>query len=412
MLKQRSLAIIVTSLLASVLFVSPVQAYNEWVYAEFPVTNSTVANARDYYVYLRSEYQPLNPLGSVAGWFAIYPGNTSPSNFIQVGIYSWSLGTSWFVSLDPNPNNTSVPVIECKRGTRNWYDNSGRHHGCIGAVGDLGINQAVWGRFQLVTYGDGKWIARVRNGTQVADVAFIYNANTTLAQAEVDMEEYWTGFSNPWLNGGFYNYDLKYRTGYYWAHWPSNIGGDFGTANIGTVSNSGSVICPDHYRVQRYVQNNPYLWYAGVGGANVVCSGLLYTGGGPSTQVTSIVGETTGKLMSSENGAACVKTNRAVDGPWEQWQVVDLGSGIMAYRGNNAGKYLSRRSNNELWSEGNSSSSNDARYYRYWINQPFTFRLVNVANNLFVDHHGSGGACTRADTSGPTNDTILRYVAP
>ena len=363
---------------------------------------------------MRSEYQPTNPTASVAGWLGIHPGSTHVNNFIQVGITSSFNRTSWFVSLDPNFNNTGVPQILCLRGIPSWYDINNRAHGCLGNSGDLGIGLQNWGRFQLVTYGDGKWIARVRNNAtnQVADVAFIYNSNTTLASAEVTMEEWWSGLGgNPWVNGGFYSNDLKYRTGSYWAHWPSNIGSNYGNATIGTVSNSGSQICPDHYRVQSYVQGNPYLWYLGVAGSNPLCSGILYTGGGPNTRVTSIVGETASKLVSSENGQACVRTNRSMDGSWEQWQDVNLGGNVTAYRGNNAGMYLTRRSNNELWSEAPNSSNNDAKFQLIWVSSPYTFRLRNLGNNLYVNHYWGSG-CTRADTSGTVSDTIFRYVAP
>jgi len=146
------------------------------------------------------------------------------------------------------------------------------HHGCLGNVGDLGVDLHLWVRVQMVTYGSGKWVVRVYdvNGNP-HDVADVYNTNQTLARAEVDTEESWFGNSpseNPWVDLGFYNLDLKYKSGGSWLSWPAG--------NLAEYSASGADICPSHYRVVPNAQGNSGMWYAGIGGVGTVCSGSLY----------------------------------------------------------------------------------------------------------------------------------------
>lgn len=80
----------------------------------------------------------------------------------------------------------------------------------------------------------------------------------------------------------------------------------------------------------------------------------------------------------------------------------------MGYRGNN-GKYMNRRTNNDLWEDASNTSSDNAKFKFEQITA-YTFRLRNKANNLYVSHNG-GTTCTRANITSPGTGEIFRYVA-
>ncbi len=386
--------------------------YHEYVYSEFPVSNSTVANANDYYMYMTtselsdsSDQAVANYLRLDAGW--VFPNHFNP--FMHAGLYVTSEGVGWFAGT--NPGDPSSPTVTCSNPDFEvWPNQDGQPTGCLSSLGNLGLDVNIWTRVQMVNYGNGKWIVRFTNADGYkADVAEIHNPYTTITKARVVMEETWYGTDpnqNPWLSAHFYNLDLKYRTGGGWAFWPSGIRGDYGTNYISEASTSGTDVCPDYYGVNDYVQGNPFLWYMGSGGSK--CSGQLYTGGGPDTVTISIVGETTGKFMSSENGTKCIYTDRTIPGSWEEWHVDEIVGDIFAYKGNNA-KYLSRRSNDDLWADANDTSSNNAQFIYEEI-APYVFRLKNKKNGRYVDHN-SGNSCTEADTLNPGNEEKFRYVS-
>jgi hypothetical protein len=405
--------LLVLFLVPSVSHAQEEQLYNEFVVVDFPVSNTTVNTAGDYRIEMVAVAKPATETGSdaVINWLGLYAGSSSPTfnAFMHAGLYVTSDGVQWFAAAAPY-QNTAPPVV-CLAGTEVWPNPSGLTTGCLSDVGDLGINVNTWIRLQIVTYGNGFWIVRIANpGTQTKiDVARIYNPNTYLTVSKIVMEESWYGTApgqNPWYPANFYDVDFKYRRDFYWAQWPSNIGGNYGSNNIRENSYSGADVCPAHYGVNNYVQGNPYLWYMGTGGSK--CSGLLYTGGGPATEATSIVGEYSGKFMSSENGQTCILTNRTWPGPWEEWNVIHLGINVRAYRGNNA-KYITRRSTNDLWAEAADTGSNNARFDYVEI-QSLVFRLRNKGNGLYVDHY-NGLACTSADKGTFNNQTVFRYVA-
>ena len=410
--------IIVATLLFLQLFPSTSQAqqtlnFNEWVGVDFPVSNSSVSSAMDYFVYMVATDKPeLAGTAKAVNYFGMRAGtNTSTFNaFIHAGLYVSNEGYRWFAAASPSHPN--APVVECLRGNPAWYNSGGRETGCVSGYGDLGLGQNQWLRVQIVTYRQGFWIVRLQNpgtGAKV-DVAKIHNPNTTLTDADIVGEESWSGVDptqNPWVKVKFYDLDFKYRTNYYWNHMPSDIGGDYGLNNIWEASNSSSDPCPSHYGITKNIQNNPYLWFVGTGGSN--CSGKLYSGGGPSTAVTSMIGNNSGKFMSSENGQNCIMTNRNWPGQWEEWHE-QLNSGIVSYRGNN-GKWAKRRSNDDLWEDAGDANSNDAKFDFIPIGgSSIVFRLRNKGNNLYVDHN-SGTSCTEADVSSPGSEEVFRYVA-
>ncbi len=281
----------------------------------------------------------------------------------------------------------------------------------------MGLGKNIAFRVQLVTYGGGVWIVRLQNlstmgWAHVADVAKIHNPYTWVSHAGLVVEESWMGPDpsyNLWSTANFYDIDFKYRTGAFWAHMPSNIGGDYGQTVAWQQSTSGATPCSSNSFQSHYgiaLQGNPYMWFMGTGGTT--CSGNVLTGGGPSTAVTGIKDLTANKYVSSENGALCVIANRHWVGQWEEWHIDDLGNNAFAYRGNN-GKYLNRHSDNVLWEDAQSNSSSNTWFQLSDVGGG-VFLLSSKNNWLYLNGY-NGNSCTKADSVGSSNASLYRYVA-
>jgi len=393
----------------------------------FPVSNNTVSSAGDYYVNIISFTPPNANVARDArqgqadlsgnytmNYLELYPETTSSTllPFLRVGLLTTDDGVYWFAS-GPR-EHVDAPTITCYRNSFEFWSNSqGRHTGCIGRADDLGIGFETWHRVQLVTYNDKDWVAKITNvDGYIHDVARFKAINgKRLNLASVVMETRRTDpDSNPWVKAKYYNFDFKYRNGG-WMQWPSNIGGNYGSNKI-IASNT---ICPSFYGVAHNFSGQPYLWAMGdsllLDGEE--CHGSIYAGGGPSTEMWSVIAESSQKAVSSENGNSCIRANRNVPGLWEQWHADNLGGNRFAYQGNN-GKYLIRNGDDRIWSHASGSGSNNARFERTEIT-PFVFRLKNIGNNKYLQHH-FGNECVKADSSfvdvdGPTEDQKFRYVA-
>nr|MBA3570267.1 hypothetical protein [Pyrinomonadaceae bacterium] len=77
-----------------------------------------------------------------AGTTIVYSGK-----FSQVGLMVTATGIRWFVY--------SEAKVECLRGTKYWGD-----IGCLGEVSDL-VDDGYWHTVELVSTGQGYWLARV-----------------------------------------------------------------------------------------------------------------------------------------------------------------------------------------------------------------------------------------------------------
>lgn len=225
MLKELGFIFILLVLLfvPSVSYAQQETRYHEYVTVEFPVSNSQVANAHDYYIYALTTELSNSTNQAVANFLRLDAGYAYPgfNPFIHAGLYVTIEGVSWFAG--GNPGDPWTPTVVCKlsKDHEAWIIND-RPTGCLGNFGDLGLNVNVWTRLQLVTYGDGKWIVRFTNASGAkVEVAEIYNPNTTVTKAAVSVEETWYGTApnqNPWLNAKFYDLDIKYRAAGGWTN--------------------------------------------------------------------------------------------------------------------------------------------------------------------------------------------------
>ncbi|OQY48750.1 MAG: hypothetical protein B6242_01665 [Anaerolineaceae bacterium 4572_78] len=411
---------------------------NRFGAAGFPSVNQSTefSSAGDYYVYMASTGAPIEtiPVKGISSsgtillnWLGLTArDNNNPggdTDFIAAGLITTQTGIHWFASTEPKSHVATE--IECIQGYEGWHNMYGQPTACISIQGSMGLDHYGndWLRVQIVTYGNGYWIVRFRNDAtgKTKDVAKIYTNKTIVTDAHIGLRKSWNGTEKS-FKSGFYNQDFKYRRGMYWAHAPSGIS-NFDDSVIGMSSE----FCPP-YGFDTYVQNNPYLWYLGhtlhaESSEELACSGKLYTGGGAETEVTSIIAEYSGSLpngvqgrvLSSENGEACVHTNRKIASIWEQWHIDTISTNLYAYRGNN-GEYLSRISNDDLWEEaaypvdGSSNYNLDALFIYEHV-EPYVFRLKNAGNNRYVDHN-KGRSCVEAISPYAGSETLFRYVAP
>lgn len=249
--------------------------YNDWIITD--LYTAINGGARDYKhnVYLDSLPEGFpNYQGTISGWFSINV-NGEPSGegdgFIQVGLIGFYNGATWFVSADPERANSLD--VECLYGHDQW---EGR--GCLGNIGEFGTEIDRWFTFELVSYGQGFWIARVYGSNGAShDAAKIYYASTLIHDASTTSEQSWPGsefMSNPENTMQFYHWNPSYMIwGYGFQRWPPTESGqswqNFATVltnhpNIGPLD-----ICNAVYGTEPPPINPSYprLWYMGSGGS-------------------------------------------------------------------------------------------------------------------------------------------------
>ncbi len=245
---------------------------NDFMVGELRVDLSEVNSAGDYRVLLLANDKPSS--GSpdyTAAWIGLdlaqYNGQPFSAQFSQVGLLARDDGIHWFVYAEPG--------VTCMRGEEYWGTCNGRSCGCLGTVGDI-VSQSTWHHVELVTYGQGYWIARVYPaGSEIGwDVAQIWSTSTRIYRAQSTMEEAYTTSQDPYLIGRFYYWHPEYIVpGSGFRDWPESAGGQ--RSNIyATDLNGQNTFCPDHYGVDPNWVGNERAWYAGTSGQQ--CSWLLF----------------------------------------------------------------------------------------------------------------------------------------
>lgn len=143
------------------------------------VDQSSVYGAKDYNVWLYPGSGPTSTGGYTNSWLGLElgtAGGIGGRKFLQVGIQTTNYGPQWFVF-----GKTSVI---CLAGISIY---NGR--GCIGNVNDR-VAYGGWRQFELVTYNQGFWIARVYDqNNSPLDVAKIYFSDTRVYRANTVVEE-------------------------------------------------------------------------------------------------------------------------------------------------------------------------------------------------------------------------------
>lgn len=244
-------------------------AGSDFIIGDLRVDLSEIYNAQDYRVLLLANDRPSTSGGIATGWLGLdlapYNGQLYSAQFSQVGLYADSSAVYWFVYAEPG--------VTCLRGTTQFGTcMNGRPCGCVGALNDL-VTQGTWHWVELVSYGQGYWIARVYDTNSNAyDVAQIWSTSTRIYHAQSTSEEAYTPVQDPFLTVNFYHYHPQYmQWGVGWRERARSTGNSPGSSFIRAWPAN---ICPNPYAATPNMFGDERAWFAGTGGQ--VCYWLLF----------------------------------------------------------------------------------------------------------------------------------------
>lgn len=223
---------------------------------------SQVRNSGDYIHTMSGESRPSRGApDNTNAWLGIWVDPGAPSSsFAQVGLLGDSNGFYWFIF--------SMKQVVCLRGTPppGWEG-----HGCRGANGDM-VQLGSWHKVELVTYGQGFWIARVYNAQGGAvDLARIYSSSRSIYRANATFEEAFSNLPDPYLKGDYYHWHPQYwdwGTGGF-RLWPASSGP--GQNYLWTVTEPPgreNEVCPAHYSSYHHIGGDPRYWFTGTYGGD------------------------------------------------------------------------------------------------------------------------------------------------
>ena len=253
---------------------SVVMAGNDFVIVDMRTDLTELTQAWDYKAWISSTQlsNGNHPGGFTSGWLSIDLDNQPGlygAKFTQVGIMTDpARGLFWFAF--------SEEPIECLQGTYYWWHaDQSRYFGCRGDPNDH-VELQEWSAVELVTYGQGFWIARVYdklgNGL---DVARITTNKTTIFDALVVMEEGYSETADPYMLGSFFFWHPQYMiSGQGFQEWKASLGG---INNVLYVTNDqgSNVFCPQFYGANINLFGDPRYWYGGSGW--IVCSANMFS---------------------------------------------------------------------------------------------------------------------------------------
>jgi hypothetical protein len=253
----RWLGLLLATIALTAAFVPTIaSAGNDFVDTELRVDLPVIFQARDYIAYVAPTAKPASTGAYTNGWLGLnlasYTGATYSAQFSQVGLMTYNTGVQWFVYAEPG--------VQCLRGTNAWVGTDGVVRGCVGSFSDL-VSVGQWTKVELVTYGQGFWIARVYDQNSVGhDVAKIWSTSLRIYRAfQVSEEGYWVS-SDPYLTMSYYHWHPQYMAGGQgFQDWPAS--GSTGSTNY--LFTSPSTICPGHYGAYLRLSGDPRYWFDG-----------------------------------------------------------------------------------------------------------------------------------------------------
>ncbi len=183
-------------------------------------------------------------------------------------------GYHWFAMTDG-------PQIICSEGR--FFTSTPPYIGCEGDP-YVYISPIQFQQFEIVTYLDGYWIARVyeanSNGHDVAKIPLL---SVNINRVNVTFEQAWGGYeSDPYNNAIFAFKHPQYMiwgTGF--QEWPnSNIAQLYSpqTSFVYPTGTNGTAFCPVQYGAAWNFGNDPRAWYAGteVSSLDIICTFNLF----------------------------------------------------------------------------------------------------------------------------------------
>lgn len=235
---------------------------NSFMYADLRVDQSSVSGARDYITNIWVGGAPSNGGNEdfTTGWLSINAAQSNGSlysaQFAQVGIKTSKFGVRWFVFAETD--------ITCLEGTKVTWPNEPITE-CRGDYGAR-VKTGAWHKAELVTYGQGYWIARIWDYNGVAkDVALIHYSSQTIYRAGVVTEEGYV-LPNPHILASFWHHDPRYmQWGSGFQTWPASASGGTNIQKNRFFTVPASE-CSTYYIGRLNWSGNPRFWYAGSSG--------------------------------------------------------------------------------------------------------------------------------------------------
>lgn len=237
-------------------------AGNDFIDTELRVDQSAVNGSRDYLHTIWVGGRPNNGAGGdfTTAWLgvdlAVYNGTVYSAKFSQVGFMTDKVGVRWFVY--------SEAGATCLSGTAAW--------GTLGCVGNYSDRATIgsWQKVEMVTYGQGFWIARVydKNGSAL-DVAKFNSSSLKIYRGMAVTEEGYSESTDPYLLASFWHNHPKYMVwGTGFVDWPASSSG-----HNNYLFTSPSGICSAHYSANLNWGGDARVWFAGsTGPTPAVCS--------------------------------------------------------------------------------------------------------------------------------------------
>ncbi len=253
------------------LFPPAAKAGNDFVDTELRVDQQSVNQAHDYSALVAATNGPAvnSPCCFSTGWLSAflgqYNGTVYSGQFSQVGLMTDNQGgIYWFVYAEPG--------VQCLRGTQAWVGGTpAAVRGCVGAYNDL-VTRGNWTKVELVTYGQGFWIARVYDQNSVGhDVAKIMSTSLKIYRASVVGEEGYAAATDPFLTMSYYFWHPQYMvSGQGFHDWPATS-----RAGSNYLFVSPASVCPGPYGAALKLSGDARFWWDGNGGATCSANPLF-----------------------------------------------------------------------------------------------------------------------------------------
>jgi hypothetical protein len=260
--------ILILELILLIFSVTAGLANNDFIVTNLRTDLSDVYIANDYRAWLAAIDKPTGSYPTYTTvWLSVdLADSPDPYGdlFSQVGLLTDDRGLYWFVYAEPG--------VECLSGEYTWWNNDlGKYLGCKGGAEQF-VAYNTLHRVELVTYGNGFWIARIVDSNGIShDVAKILSDSAYIYAATVTMEEAYTQTQDPHLPGRFYAFRPQYfnhNEGVF-RDWPFSLGN-----NINHLYATPSNICPQYYGATVNYADDPRFWYAGTGGN--ICDWIMF----------------------------------------------------------------------------------------------------------------------------------------
>ena len=254
--KIARIACVLVSVISLFIFSSP-HAYADGTFPLYLSTKTAVIrDSGDYIVHSRLIRKGEDFHGYTSNKLKIAPAGPNVNLRFEVGTRTSDNDMAWYVYI-----NDQTVEWDCLRGFK-------IASGCVQSGTDTLVGFDEWLQLELVTYGQGWWIARIRNNWDftVSDVARIYVPSTSITYIFVEtyVQEGYNNDPEDFLQTGIYwNWHPRYVKPTGWAEWDATSGPLLAEKNFIPHFFSPSYRCPQLYNVKQNIGGDNRSWYTG-----------------------------------------------------------------------------------------------------------------------------------------------------